>query len=171
MSVNKKIIDLLRVLNIPQAALAEKLGMAQSNLNRLLNSEDLKVSQLIEISKSLNVSPSHFFDGSETINKNELDACKKRVEELEEMLSDKRKIIQDNQRTELMGYIRRTENTLNKNFNLKKDTKTLLINKVYETIEKHIKSGKAGILWLCDFDNEDEIIRFINEELEKISPT
>lgn len=94
-SINKKIRDYIDSKGIKQTDIANSLKIHQSSLSRTLNSDDLKVSQLIKISKVLMVGPTYFFDGSEIIDKNDLEICKKRIQELEESIHDKRLIIKN----------------------------------------------------------------------------
>lgn len=89
MSINKKILDFIKMKGIAQADLAKKMKIAPSNLNRILNSDDLKISQLVEISKILKVNPTHFFEGESSLNNKELESYKNRITELEKIIKDK----------------------------------------------------------------------------------
>ncbi len=109
MSVNKQILEYLRSKGVSQANLAEKMGVAQSNLNRLLNSDDIKVSQLIEICKVLNLNPGYFFNGNETINNQDVENYKKRIKELEYLVNL-------NKRAEIEKYFNAVNEILNYHF-------------------------------------------------------
>jgi transcriptional regulator with XRE-family HTH domain len=76
MSVNKKIAEHLRIKGISQSEFAERLNTNQPNLSRILKADDMKVSQLIEMSKLLNVSPAYFIDGVEIVGNEELEMLK-----------------------------------------------------------------------------------------------
>lgn len=90
MSVNKNILSFLKGKAISQLELAKKLQTSHQGLNRILNSEDLKVSQLIEITKALDLPTHFFFDDYKEESNNNNEADKKRIAELEEILKDKK---------------------------------------------------------------------------------
>ena len=87
MSINKKIVKYLEEKGISHSVLVKKTGISKQNLSRILGaSDDLKVSQLLDICKALNLPPTYFFDVVENQNANLI----KRIEELEEIIEDKK---------------------------------------------------------------------------------
>lgn len=86
MSINKKILNYIKENGIIQSDLCKKLGYTQANLSRILNSDDIKVSQLEKICEALNINVGYFFGAEENQNSILL----KRISELEEMLEDKK---------------------------------------------------------------------------------
>ena len=90
MTINQKILDFIKSNRISQAGLAKELKYDRSNLNRILSSDDLKVSQLEDICKALKIPVSYFFDG---ISTKEIEDYKKQIFELETRLEDKTKLI------------------------------------------------------------------------------
>ncbi len=86
-SVNKRILEYIRSNDISLSDVAKKIGVAQSSLSRTLSSDDLKISQLVEITKALELPVTYFFDGKEHISNEEIEGYKKRIEELEYIVS------------------------------------------------------------------------------------
>lgn len=92
MIINKKIQTYIENKGLKLVDISKKMGISKQNFSRILNSDDLKLSQLIDLCKILNVNPSYFFDGSESINNAEIEGYKKRISELEEIISNKNEI-------------------------------------------------------------------------------
>lgn len=95
MSVNKKILNYIKENGIIQSELCKKLGYTQANLSRILNSDDIKVSQLEKICEALEVPILKFFDGAEIYSvsavenlKQELEVLKKQVKHYSELYED-----------------------------------------------------------------------------------
>lgn len=92
MGVNSKIQDYIEFKGLKSVEIAKRMGISKQNLSRILNSDDLKVSQLIEISKHLGVVPTYFFDGTETVDNEELE----KLREDNKMLRTQIKLIEQN---------------------------------------------------------------------------
>jgi transcriptional regulator with XRE-family HTH domain len=87
MSVNKKIKEYIKEIGVSQFELAKKTGISQPNLNRLLTADDIKISQLVELTKALGLPVTYFFDGKEHVSNDEIDGYKKRIEELQYLVN------------------------------------------------------------------------------------
>lgn len=92
MSVNKKILEYLKTERISQSELATKTGIIQQNLNRMLNSKDMKVSQLLDITKALGLPLTYFIDSKAQVSNDEIEKKDKRIAELEKILDEKRRL-------------------------------------------------------------------------------
>ncbi|MDF2447506.1 MAG: Cro/C1-type DNA-binding domain [Bacteroidota bacterium] len=87
MSINKAILKYLDEKGISHSVLVRKTGISKQNLSRILGSDDLKISQLNEICKALNLPVTYFFGVNEIDDHAKLT---QRISELEEMLKDKK---------------------------------------------------------------------------------
>lgn len=77
MSINKKILKYLEEKGINHSVLVKKTGISKQNLSRILgSSDDLKVSQLVEICKALDVPNTFFFEGKENDSNKEIEDLK-----------------------------------------------------------------------------------------------
>lgn len=72
MTVNQRILNYIDEKGIKSVDLAKKLDMSKQNLSRILNADDMKVSQLLSISKILEVSPTTFLSDESTISPEEM---------------------------------------------------------------------------------------------------
>lgn len=79
-TVNSKILEYLKSNGIQQKMIAEKIGMDQASLNRLLRSDDMKVSVLQKISEALSVNPVVFLsDHTPEISAEEFEGIKRKL--------------------------------------------------------------------------------------------
>jgi transcriptional regulator with XRE-family HTH domain len=67
--INKKILAYLKQERISQSELAVKTGIIQQNLNRLLKSKEMKVSQMLKITEALGLPTDYFLAVKESVNK------------------------------------------------------------------------------------------------------
>jgi len=95
MDINTNIVAYMAKHKVSQNDLAQKLGYTQANLSRILNADDIKVSQLNKICEALNVPPYIFFDNVPNISNEEIEKDKKRVVELEDFLQKNDKLIEE----------------------------------------------------------------------------
>lgn len=160
-SVNKKIIDYIRENKISQSDVAKKAGIAQSNLNRLLNSDDLRVSHLIQITKALDLPVSYFFDGTEHISNTEIENYKKKIEDLEYLISLGRK------HEEEKLYIILTSILDSEFKGLKKETKNVLLKEWDKSINE-MKKIRERVQFNVSEVSRDEIIESIKERIKQI---
>ena len=124
MSINKKIQVYIENKGLKLVDISKKIGISKQNFSRILKSDDLKVSQLIELCTVLEVSPTYFFDGTETINSEEIEGYKKRIAELEILINTNRK-------AEISRYYNTIQDILKNDYaNIDEQTKT----KVYEQL-------------------------------------
>lgn len=124
MSINKKIQVYIENKGLKLVDISKKIGISKQNFSRILKSDDLKVSQLIELCAVLEVSPTYFFDGTETINSEEIEGYKKRITELEILINTNRK-------AEISRYYNTIQDILKNDYaNIDEQTKT----KVYEQL-------------------------------------
>ena len=84
MTINNKIQTYIENKGLKLVDISKKMGISKQNFNRILHSDDLKISQLIELCKILEVSPTYFFDGSETLSNSEIEGYKKEIETLKQ---------------------------------------------------------------------------------------
>lgn len=163
MNVGKKILEYLRMKDISQSYLAEKLKIKQQSISRLLNSNDIKLSQLIEITKALELPVTYFFDGKEHNGANEeIEGYKKRIAELEEMLGDKRQIIATRQKHDI-EQVKKALNEI-----LENEYKTLSNEdkkEAYEIVISEAKNATNGISTFYDLNKRSEIIELIHNDL------
>lgn len=61
-SINSRVKELMKDKSISHTQLAKDLGIEQSNLRRMLNNDDLKITLIVKIAKVLNVPMSTFFE-------------------------------------------------------------------------------------------------------------
>lgn len=161
-SINKAISDYLKKMNISQYELANKTGISQPNINRLLNSSDIKVSQLFKITKALELPVTYFFDGKEHINNEKIEGYKKRIEVLEESLRDKRSIIIEKERLEVERVKKTLQNILDNEYkSLSKEDK----KKAYEIVITEAKNATEGKSFFYDLNQRSEIIELIKNDL------
>src|ERR1017187_443390 len=91
MNTNKKILKYLEDKGINHSVLVKKTGISKQNLSRILSADDIKLSQLIEITKALDLPLTYFIDGKEKISNEEIEKYKERITELEEDLVERKK--------------------------------------------------------------------------------
>jgi DNA-binding Xre family transcriptional regulator len=91
MEINKKILKYLEDKGINHSVLVKKTGISKQNLSRILSSDDIKFSQLIEITKALDLPLTFFIDGKDKVSNEEIENYKERISELEEELVERRK--------------------------------------------------------------------------------
>ncbi len=166
-SVNKKIIDYIRENKISQSDIAKKTGIAQSNLNRLLNSDDLRVSHLIQITKALELPVTYFFDGKEHISNEEIEGYKKRINELEYFMS----IAKRHEEEKLFIAFSQILDVEFKN--IKKETKKVLISQLSEDINSMKEfRDHFSVIHINDFSKEViiDLIKKMIKEIEKKKP-
>ena len=87
MSINNKILKYLQDKKISQVELAKRTNILPQNLNRLLNADDIKLSQLIAITKALDLPLTYFFEGNENVSTEKKQEFKKSNTELQHKLS------------------------------------------------------------------------------------
>ena len=126
-----KILELLKNKSITQTELAKRTGISQQNLNRLLNASDIKVSQLIEISKALGVAPTYFFDGSESITNAEIESYKNEIINL-------KTLVNLNKRADLERFLQTVYEILENDF---KNESKEVINKVTQNLNEVVTIG------------------------------
>jgi len=152
MSVNKRLIEYIRVKGVSQSEIAKKLNIAQPNLNRILNSDDLKVSQLIELCTVLEVSPTYFFDGTETINNEELE----RLKQENALLKQNTSLINQNLNLGSKLFLKTQLEVLDEDFkDVSEDIKNKLISEV-----KGVSDGMSNLNNILE--------EFFNTDKEKI---
>lgn len=162
MDVNKKIRDYVKNKGVSQFELAKLTGISQPNIHRLLNANDIKISQLSKITKALKLPITYFFDGKENVANEEIDAYKKRIGELEEMLGDKRRIIIERERHEVEQVKKLLEDILKNEFkDLSEQDKT----EAYEIVVTEAKNATNGKSFFYDLNKRSEIIELINNDL------
>lgn len=160
-SVNKKLSDYIRENNISQSEVAKKTGIAQSNLNRLLNSDDLRISHLIQITKALGLPPSYFFDGKEHISNEEIEGYKKRIDELEYLVNL-------NRRAEIEKYIQVTNEILKYEFQHEsQELKNKVLGDFVDSIKVFDEIFNELALEVSQFSRET-IKKNIHERIERI---
>lgn len=98
--------------------IAEKLGMSQQNLSKLLSVQDVKTGLVEKISKALNVPVSYFFEdkitssaiasgdysaasvhGDASVNTSNEMVWSERVKALQKLVDEKERIIEEKERT------------------------------------------------------------------------
>jgi transcriptional regulator with XRE-family HTH domain len=162
MAVNKKIHTYIKEQGISQAELAKRTGIAQQNLNRLLAADDIKVSQLIDITKALELPVTYFFDGKEHISNEEIQGDKKRIAELEEMLGDKRRIIAEIEKNEVEQVKKLLNDVIENEYKTlsPKDKK-----EAYKIVIEEAKNATNGRSFFYDLNKRSEIVELIQNDL------
>lgn len=156
MSVTKKILEYIKQKNLTQTELSARTLISQQNLNRILNSNEIKVSTLIKISKALNVPPSFFFDGKEHLDNTEIEAYKKQIRSLEEQVNSYKFI-----RTE--KFLNEVNSILEYDF---KDVPIEIREKVKEEFETGINNYNSFIKKQID-DMRMELSQITKKEIKK----
>lgn len=162
MNVNNKVLAYLESKGIGQTGLAKKMGMSKQNLFRLLNSDDIKISQLVEITKALEVSFTYFFDGTENISNDEVERYKKRIVELEEMLGDKRRIIAEIEKHEVDNVKKLLNDIIENEYKTLSDEEKKEARKIVLSEAKGAINGRSI---LYDLNKRSEIIELIYNDL------
>lgn len=148
MNVNNKILVYLESKGIGQTGLAKKMGISKQNLFRLLNSDDIKISQLLQITKVLEVPFTYFFDGKENVSNDEKEKDKKRIEDLEYLVNL-------NKRAELDKYIQVINEILKYEFKDEpQDIKNMVLGDFIESIKLFDESLNALALEVSQFSRE-----------------
>lgn len=170
MDVNKIIREYLKSKGVSQFELAKLTGISQPNIHRLLNANDIKISQLSKITKALKLPITYFFDGKEHVANEEIDGYNKRIAELEEMLGDKRRIIIERERQEVEQVKKLLNDILGDEF---KELSEQDKKEAYEIVVTEAKNSTNGKSWLYDLNKRSEIIELINNDLiaPKLHPT
>ncbi|MDO9186766.1 MAG: helix-turn-helix transcriptional regulator [Bacteroidia bacterium] len=169
MDVNKKILEYLKKERISQSELADKTGITQQNLNRLLNAENIKVSQMLEITKALELPSTYFIDGKVQAKNDEIEWRNKRIEELEEMLRDKNLIINERRRYEDQRLFDAVLSLLDLEFkNVKANTKKEILEQFRKSIGDLAWIVETPINFITDEKMRNIIVKEIQERIIKI---
>lgn len=108
MDTSKRIIELRQKKGMRQSEMALTLNLSQSSYSRIENNaENLTIEQLEKIAVALDVSVKELLFGEKEESKEDIQALKTRIAELESIIKDKSKIIRS-----LEGDIEATKNTL-----------------------------------------------------------
>lgn len=99
-NINARILAFLSANGLSITYLSKKTGISKQNLTRILNSSDIKISQLFLITKAIDKPITFFFTGNEYVSDSEYSSLLCRLKDLEEILNDKRIII-DNLRKQI----------------------------------------------------------------------
>jgi DNA-binding Xre family transcriptional regulator len=83
MNINEFISAYIDSKGVKRTTIAKSLGITKQNLNRILNAPDLKVSQLLEICKVLDVDPGFFLSETNSKKNSEIEKYKGKIEALE----------------------------------------------------------------------------------------
>lgn len=170
-NLNEKIVKYLDEKSISQTKLAKLTGISQQNLNRVLNSDDIKVSQLHIITKALKLPITYFFDGKENVTNEEIQGYKEKIQLLEDLISREKRL-------KFERYIDEVNNILRYDFAyLPEGTKDKLRTHMVEGINEFnsiINSMVNSMYFEISKLTKDEIRNTINEKLldlnkEKVS--
>lgn len=181
MTINKKIQAYIENKGFKLIDISKKIGISKQNFSRILNSDDLKVSQLLELCKVLEVNPSYFFDGSEMLNNKESINIKREKEFLDKLYHNEITArINEERRSrhliqyyyETIGFILLNKNTLLKNVkstNTNNILKALLEN-VFTRYEYGFSASKfeANIVFI--FSHPEEL-PFEGEQYDSVFKT
>lgn len=165
MSVNKKIAEYLRIKGVSQKEFAEMLNTNQPNLSRILNSDDMKVSQLEEMAKLLDVSPGYFLGGEMNADNSSLID----VEDKNKRLIRQMKLIEDNFKLVVDLHFRMKSDIIKNELSLK--YKSDVLNILLEEVEKEYDlisrtSDPNDILKMTYSNNNSEILRYLTKRAE-----
>ena len=138
MDVNKKILKYLEDKGINHSVLVKKTGISKQNLSRILSSDDIKYSQLAQITTALDLPLTYFIDGKEKISNEEIEGYKETIADLKEDIADKKEQIKGHKHL-ILEVAKEVERIR------KSKDKTKEINEFLDSIEKW-----AAILGLID---------------------
>lgn len=169
MDVNKKILEYLKKERISQSELADKTGITQQNLNRLLNAENIKVSQMLEITKALMLPSTYFIDGKGQVSKEEIEKKNKRIAELEEMLKDKKRIIDEREDRDKYFLLDGISSLLDSEFkNIKPKTKKEILIRLRQDLGEFDKHVGSPIDFTADSYVKPVLLKQLEELIKKI---
>jgi transcriptional regulator with XRE-family HTH domain len=140
LTVNKKILDYIKIKGLSQSEIANKMNIAQSSLNRTLNSDDLKISQLIALCKAIEVSPNYFFDGTETIDNNKISLLENEITSLKSQLHFSNKVFTNEvtSRAHLVQYYNETLDFIFRNPTVLKKISEANIKKIVLSLRENV---------------------------------
>ncbi|MES2396227.1 MAG: helix-turn-helix transcriptional regulator [Bacteroidota bacterium] len=169
MDVNKKILEYLKKERISQSELADKTGITQQNLNRLLNAENIKVSQMLEITKALMLPSTYFIDGKVQASNDEIEWRNKRIAELEEMLKDKKRIIDEREDRDKYFLLDGISSLLDSEFkNIKPKTKKEILIRLRQDLGEFDKHVGSPIDFTADKYVKPVLLKQLEELIKKI---
>ena len=147
MEVNKRIVKYLEDRGINNSVLAKKAGLSKQNLSRVLSSNDIKLSQLLSITKALELPLTYFFDGNENVT-NEIESYKQKIIELENSLKDK---------TQLLTIHKRALNTTIEDIEKVMDEFKETDPKLYNDLTKVLTNDFLEALFYNTFEKGEEL--------------
>ena len=161
MTINNKIQNYIEKKGFKLVDISKKMGISKQNFSRILNSDDLKLSQLIELCKVLEVNPTYFFDGSETINNEEIEGYKKRIEELE-FIVDQSKFYRVDK------FLTEASNVIKYDFpEIEKSIKEKVLNEIVDGV-KNYKTMMYNLLSNFHMDISEMSKQEIKKEIEEL---